>query len=69
MQLSIDGRNFLVTGAAQGIGRAITRALVEEGARVAAVDIDGKGLADLDAIEAVDCYPTDLGTARTAREV
>src|SRR5919108_2943887 len=36
-----DGRLALVTGAARGIGAALTRALVAEGARVVATDIDG----------------------------
>jgi 3-oxoacyl-[acyl-carrier protein] reductase len=34
----LDGDTALVTGAAQGIGRAIARALEEEGAKVLAVD-------------------------------
>ena len=36
-------RRVLVTGAAQGIGRAIALGLAERGARVACVDIDGTG--------------------------
>lgn len=37
----------LVTGAAHGIGRAVTERFVAEGARVAAVDLDGDALATL----------------------
>ncbi len=39
------GKRAVVTGAAQGIGRAVAKALAEEGARVWALDLDGAGLA------------------------
>lgn len=39
------GRRAVVTGAAQGIGRAIALGLAEAGAEVVAADIDGEGLA------------------------
>ncbi len=42
--MRLDGRLALVTGAARGIGAALTRALVAEGARVVAADIDGPGV-------------------------
>ncbi len=41
----LEGKVFLVAGAAQGIGRAIVTHLAEAGARVAACDIDEDGLA------------------------
>lgn len=41
-----DGLGGIVTGAASGIGRAVTLALAGEGASVLAVDIDSKGLND-----------------------
>ena len=40
-----DGRVAIVTGAAQGIGRAIAERLGKEGAQVIAVDLNGEGAA------------------------
>lgn len=42
-----DGQTALVTGAASGIGRAVTARLVAEGARVAGLDINTAALAEL----------------------
>ena len=42
-----DGRGVIVTGAAQGIGRAIAEAFVAEDARVVAADVQGAGIAAL----------------------
>ena len=41
----LDGRVALVTGAARGLGLAMSGALAEAGARVVMSDIDGNGLA------------------------
>jgi len=60
VNLSLDSKVFVVTGAAQGIGRAICRALLDEEARVAAVDIDADGLATLDLPESSQ-HAADLG--------
>lgn len=46
-QYRLDGKVAIVTGAAGGFGRLLTRALLAEGARVAAIDIDERGLAAL----------------------
>ena len=42
----IRGKVAVITGAASGIGRATAVALAREGARVAAADVDRKGLAE-----------------------
>lgn len=41
--MKLEGRVAIVTGAAQGIGRAIAQKLRSEGAQVAAVDLNGDG--------------------------
>ncbi|MEO1081167.1 MAG: SDR family oxidoreductase [Pseudomonadota bacterium] len=60
MQLNLLDKVFVVTGAAQGIGSAIVRALADEGAQVAALDIDKAGLASLESTPGVSCYEADL---------
>lgn len=45
--MQLAGRNAIVTGAARGIGAAVARAYAREGAKVALVDLDGDGAADL----------------------
>jgi NAD(P)-dependent dehydrogenase (short-subunit alcohol dehydrogenase family) len=40
------GKNAIVTGAARGMGFAIAKALYQEGARVALLDIDEKGVSE-----------------------
>lgn len=55
---TLDGKVALVTGAASGIGRAITERYVADGARVAAGDIDADGLQSL---------ATSLGSAVVTR--
>lgn len=63
MEQRFDGQVAVVTGAASGIGLAITRRFVAEGGRVAAGDIDGEGLERLqtelgDSVAAVRCDVT-----------
>ncbi len=60
MAADLKGRRALVTGGAQGIGRAITKLFVERGARVMIADVDERGAMRSaneigDAVRAVRC--------------
>ncbi len=46
MDLDLRGRRALVTGGSRGIGRAIARTLLDEGARVVIAARDGQAVAD-----------------------
>lgn len=60
----LTGRTALVTGAASGIGAALTRRLMADGAAVLAVDRDEAGLKtladELPGVELVRCDLSDL---------
>jgi NAD(P)-dependent dehydrogenase (short-subunit alcohol dehydrogenase family) len=64
------GRSVIVTGAASGIGLATTHRLVNEGARVLAVDMHAEALKDhFDDAPNVDSLVVDLGDPAAAERV
>jgi len=54
------GRNALITGAAGGMGRAITKALIESGRRVVVVDRDANSLQSFAAEMGDSTFPVQL---------
>ena len=71
MQADLSGKVAIVTGAAQGIGRAIAEAFVRNGAVVALADIqEEKGRATAAELgAAASFYPCDVSDAAQVREV
>lgn len=65
----LAGRRIIITGAASGIGLATTKLFVQEGARVAMVDVEPKGLArEAAAIgSAVHAFSADVGDEAQVR--
>jgi pyridoxal 4-dehydrogenase len=67
--MKLEGRVAIVTGAAQGIGRAIADRLKEEGATLALADLNGDGVgavaAELDAL----AIPADISSEADAQRI
>jgi NAD(P)-dependent dehydrogenase (short-subunit alcohol dehydrogenase family) len=66
MDLDLTGKIAVVTGASKGIGLAVTRALVAEGAHVVA---GARTTASLDGLPGVTAVAVDLGTAEGPAEL
>ena len=68
-----EGKNVIVTGGAQGIGRAIVEAFLDEGARVFAADILAEGLERMRAAspapDRVETDVVDLSDFEAAKEM
>ncbi|XP_076466447.1 dehydrogenase/reductase SDR family member 6-like isoform X2 [Babylonia areolata] len=56
----LDGKVFVLTAAAQGIGRATALAAAREGARVIATDVDGEKLKELDGTAGIETHVLDV---------
>lgn len=61
-----DGRTALVTGGASGIGGAVTRILLEEGASVYVFDTHASGLEAADRLIPMDVDVSDVQSVRAA---
>ena len=62
----LEDKFAAVTGAGQGIGRAVAQRLAAEGARVAAMDIDGAALKETASLIGDACLPIELDITDSA---
>ena len=69
MKINFETRTVLVTGAAQGIGRAIGRAFLNAGARVHLADIDETGVRHSAAELGATAHVADLSDKAAAGRV
>ncbi len=69
MNIRLDGKVALVTGAAQGIAQAIATGLVAAGARVAVADIDKERLQKFADAEGLRSHVLDVSDRQAAHEL
>jgi len=69
MQIRFDGQVALVTGAAQGIGRAIALALADAGAQVHVADIEPLAWATKQEAVGLRCHQVDLARRAHAHDL
>ncbi|WP_375449670.1 SDR family NAD(P)-dependent oxidoreductase [uncultured Devosia sp.] len=67
MQFDFTGKSVIVTGAAQGIGRAIVAGMAAAGARVVALDRDATGLEQARSAGAIETIAVELGEQSTVQ--
>lgn len=68
--MSTERQNWLITGAASGIGRAVARAAHAQGGNVVAVDLDEKGLLALgDELAGVTAVAADVSLSEDADRI
>ena len=63
--MKVKGKNVIVTGAASGVGKELTRQLLEKGANVAGLDINGDNLKALEGemnSKRLRTYVVDVGS-------
>ena len=67
--MELKGKNIVVTGGAQGIGKGLVKALVQEGANVGVLDIDEPGLDQLQKeIDGIRCLRCDVSDNKKVKE-
>ena len=62
MDFGLKGKTALVLGGGGGLGRAISIALADEGAKIAVADIDARAVAETEAALARTCSKTGIRT-------
>jgi NAD(P)-dependent dehydrogenase (short-subunit alcohol dehydrogenase family) len=65
----LDGKTAIITGAGSGLGLAMTRLFVAEGARVTAVDIDAQRLESLAELPSVVTVSADVSKPQDADRI
>jgi len=68
MDMDLDGKTALITGAARGIGKAIARSLHDKGAQLMLVDIDGDGLQGLSESLDTEYFIADISDPDQAKK-